>query len=113
MRRTFDARTATWCAVVTLSAACGGGGGEKGHPFGTTNRGEAVSLYTLKNAHGMELRVIDYGGIILSLKVPDRTGRVADVVLGFDSLGDYERGSPYFGAIIGRYGNRIDRKSVV
>jgi len=66
-----------------------------------------VSLYTLKNAHGMELRVIDYGGIILSLKVPDRTGRVADVVLGFDSLGDYERESPYFGAIIGRYGNRI------
>ncbi len=107
MRRTFDARTATCCAVVTLSAACGGGGGEKGHPFGTTNRGEAVSLYTLKNAHGMELRVIDYGGIILSLKVPDRTGRVADVVLGFDSLGDYERESPYFGAIIGRYGNRI------
>jgi len=78
-------------------------------PFGTTNRGEAVSVYTLKNAHGLELKVIDYGGIILSLKVPDRTGRFDDVVLGYDSLAAYERSSPYFGAIIGRYGNRIAR----
>ena len=76
-------------------------------PFGTTARGEAVSVYTLKNAHGMELRVLDYGGIILSLTVPDRSGRSADVVLGFDSLAEYVRASPYFGAIIGRYGNRI------
>lgn len=107
MRRTFDARSAAWCAMVTLSAACGGGGEGAGQPFGTTSRGEAVRLYTLKNARGVELRVINYGGIILSLKVPDRNGRLGDVVLGFDSLGDYERGSPYFGAIIGRYGNRI------
>jgi len=77
--------------------------------FGTTSRGEAVSVYTLKNAQGMELRVINYGGIILSLKVPDRNGRLGDVVLGYDSLADYERSSPYFGAIIGRYGNRIAR----
>ena len=65
--------------------------------------------YTLKNTHGMELRVLDYGGIIASLAVPDRTGRVDDVVLGFDRLEDYERSSPYFGAIIGRFGNRIAR----
>ena len=77
--------------------------------FGTTNRGEAVSVYTLKNAHGMELRVTNYGGIILSLRVPDRNGQFSDIVLGFDSLADYERSSPYFGAIIGRYGNRIAR----
>jgi aldose 1-epimerase len=57
----------------------------------------------------MELRVINYGGIILSLQVPDRNGRFEDVVLGYDSLADYERTSPYFGAIIGRYGNRIAR----
>ncbi|HYL55069.1 MAG TPA: aldose epimerase family protein [Gemmatimonadales bacterium] len=68
-----------------------------------------MSQYTLKNTHGMELRVLDYGGIIVSLAVPDRTGRVDDVVLGFDRLEDYERWSPYFGAIIGRFGNRIAR----
>ena len=68
-----------------------------------------MSQYTLKNAHGMELRVLDYGGIIVSLAVPDRTGRVDDVVLGFDRLEDYKRSSPYFGAIIGRFGNRIAR----
>ena len=78
-------------------------------PFGTTDRGEAVNLYTLTNAHGIELKAASYGGIIVSLKVPDRHGRLADVVLGFDSLGAYERQSPYFGAIIGRYGNRIAR----
>ncbi len=66
-------------------------------------------MYTLKNAHGIELRVLDYGGIIVSLRLPDRTGRFDDVVLGHDSLAGYERASPYFGAIIGRYGNRIAR----
>jgi len=68
-----------------------------------------VSIYTLNNAHGIELQVLDYGGIIVSLKVPDRTGRLDDIVLGFDSLSDYQRASPYFGAIIRRYGNRIAR----
>jgi aldose 1-epimerase len=77
--------------------------------FGTTERREFVSVYTLKNAHGIELRVLDYGGIIVSLKLPDRSGRLDDVVLGYDSLAGYERASPYFGAIIGRYGNRIAR----
>jgi aldose 1-epimerase len=76
-------------------------------PFGTTADGKAVEVYTLKNANGVEARVTNYGGIILSLKVPDRTGQMADVVLGFDSLSSYEKDSPYFGALIGRYGNRI------
>ncbi len=76
-------------------------------PFGTTARGAAISVYTLRNARGTELRVLDYGGIIVSLKIADRNGRLDDVVLGYDSLPDYERGSSYFGAIIGRYGNRI------
>jgi aldose 1-epimerase len=57
----------------------------------------------------MELTVTNYGGIIVSLRVPDRGGKLDDVVLGYDSLADYERSSPYFGAIIGRYGNRIAR----
>ena len=110
MHPILDRRASRWLAIVSLSAACArGGGGVAREPFGTTHRGEAVSVYTLKNAHGIELRVLDYGGIILSLQVPDRSGRLDDVVLGFDSLGDYERGSPYFGALIGRYGNRIAR----
>src|SRR5256884_8204862 len=110
MHRILDRRPSRWWVIVALSAGCaGGGGGIAGKPFGSTQRGEAVSAYTLKNAHGIELQVLDYGGIIVSLRVPDRTGRVADVVLGFDSLADYQRGSPYFGALIGRYGNRIAR----
>jgi len=78
-------------------------------PFGATPAGQAVDLYTLTNAHGMEVRAMTYGGIIVSLKVPDRTGRLGDVVLGYDSLAGYLKASPYFGAIIGRYGNRIGR----
>ena len=76
-------------------------------PFGSAPNGEAVELLTLTSAHGMEARVMTYGGIILSLKVPDRNGNLGDVVLGYDSLADYVKASPYFGAIIGRYGNRI------
>src|SRR5437879_7206298 len=103
--------TVRWCAIVACTGACASSA-PRPQPFGTTDRGEAVSLYTLKNAHGIELQVLDYGGIIVSLRVPDRTGRLADVVLGFDSLADYRRGSPYFRALIGRYGNRIARGRV-
>jgi aldose 1-epimerase len=75
--------------------------------FGALPDGTAVDLYTLTNAGGVEARVITYGGIIVSLKVPDRTGKLDDVVLGMDSLDGYVKGVPYFGAIVGRYGNRI------
>lgn len=76
--------------------------------FGTTPTNEVVNLYTLSNKNGMELRVLSYGGIVQSLKVADRNGKVEDVVLGFDNLDDYvQNNSPYFGAIIGRFGNRI------
>src|SRR5437588_9875389 len=112
MHPNLDRRASRWLAIVSLSAACArGGGGVAREPFGTTHRGEAVSVYTLKNAHGIELRVLDYGGIILSLQVPDRSGRPDDVVLGVDSLGAYERGSPYFAALLRRYGNRIARRT--
>jgi aldose 1-epimerase len=77
--------------------------------FGTTADGAAVDLYTLTNASGMEARAMTYGGIIVSLRVPDRTGALGDVVLGYDTLDGYLKASPYFGAIIGRYGNRIAR----
>ncbi len=75
--------------------------------FGKTPDGQAVELYTLTNAQGMEVHAMTYGGIILSLRVPDKQGRLGDVVLGYDSLEGYLAKSPYFGAIIGRYGNRI------
>lgn len=76
-------------------------------PFGALPDGRAVSLYTLTSAGAIEVRVIDYGGIILSLRVPDRRGDLADITLGYDDLDGYMRATPYFGAIIGRYGNRI------
>jgi len=64
-------------------------------------------VYTFTNAHGLEVRAITYGGIIVSLKVPDKTGHLDDVALGYDSLAGYIENPTYFGAIIGRYGNRI------
>lgn len=76
-------------------------------PFGVLPSGEPVRVFTLTNAKGIELRAIEYGGIIVSLRTPDRTGQLAGIVLGFDELQDYVTSSPYFGAITGRYANRI------
>jgi aldose 1-epimerase len=75
--------------------------------FGTMPDGTAIEQYTLTNANGIEMKVITYGGIITSLKLPDRDGKLDDVVLGYDNLDGYLKQNPYFGAIIGRYGNRI------
>ncbi|HZF74088.1 MAG TPA: aldose epimerase family protein [Gemmatimonadaceae bacterium] len=71
--------------------------------------GQAVELFTLRNAHGIEVQFTNYGGIITSLKTPDRAGRFSDIVLGYDNLAGYLASSPYFGAIVGRYANRIAR----
>ena len=76
-------------------------------PFGKTTTGQPVELYTLSNAKGMQATIITYGGVVTSLKTPDRTGAMADIVLGFDSMDGYLKENPYFGALIGRYGNRI------
>jgi aldose 1-epimerase len=81
-------------------------------PFGKTPDGTPVEIYTLRNSQGMEARIMTYGGIVVSLKVPDKNGKFDDVVLGFDNLDGYVKASyvkacPYFGALIGRYGNRI------
>jgi len=75
--------------------------------FGKTAAGVDVDIYTLSNGNGMRARIATYGGIVVSLEVPDRNGVFDDVVLGFDTLEEYERHSPYFGALIGRYANRI------
>jgi aldose 1-epimerase len=76
-------------------------------PFGTTAAGQKVTRYTLTNSKGASATIINYGGTVTSLKVPDRNGKFSDVVLGFKSLSDYEKKSPYFGCLVGRYGNRI------
>jgi len=69
--------------------------------------GRAINLYTLTNSHGMEVRAMNYGGIIVSIRVPDRKGEFADVVLGHDTLEGYVPNPPFIGAIVGRYANRI------
>ncbi len=79
----------------------------KAEPFGKTADGTPVEVFTLTNAHGAKLRAMTYGAIVLSLEVPDRHGQNADVVLGYNTLAEYLAATPYFGAIVGRYGNRI------
>ncbi|MBE3130082.1 MAG: galactose mutarotase [Acidobacteria bacterium] len=123
---TFSMRT-TIPAVIVLALACGTAackeeavapgaktvelGGRtmkiKREHFGRLADGTAVDIYTLRNASGLEARVMTYGAILVSLKLPDRNGVLADVNLGFDALDGYLGTHPYFGAIIGRYGNRI------
>src|SRR3984885_1216705 len=88
-------------------------------PWGTAN-GQAVNLYTLRNSHGMIVKITNYGGVVQSIWVPDRTGALTNVALGFPKLSDYVNdfqnqpwpaaggaGETYFGGIIGRYANRI------
>ena len=73
--------------------------------FGTTPDGKKVDIYTLTNANGCVVKITNYGGIVVSLTVPDKDGNMGDVVLGYDNLNDYIKNNPYFGALIGRYGN--------
>tara|TARA_Y100001935_G_scaffold193913_1_gene162023 strand:- start:41933 stop:43126 length:1194 start_codon:yes stop_codon:yes gene_type:complete len=77
--------------------------------FGKMPDGTPVQLYTLENASGMQVSITNYGGTVTSIVVPDKEGIMENVVLGFDNLDDYLAGTPYFGAIIGRYGNRIGK----
>jgi len=77
-------------------------------PFGTVD-GKQVFLYALTNGKGMEAHITNYGGIVVTLVVPDRSGKPGDIVLGYDSLSSYRKATPYFGAIVGRYGNRIGK----
>lgn len=75
--------------------------------FGTLRDGRAAQLYTLTNTKGAKVAITNYGGIVVRVVVPDRDGNFADVVLGYNDVSDYIKDSPYFGALIGRYGNRI------
>jgi aldose 1-epimerase len=75
--------------------------------FGKLKTGEKVKLFTLTNKNGIIVKIINYGGIIISIKTPDESGKLAEIVLGYDNLEGYLENSPYFGAIVGRYANRI------
>lgn len=76
-------------------------------PFGETQKGEPALIYSLVNQNGASVEITNYGGVVTRLLAPDRNGKLEDVVLGFNSLKDYLTESPYFGCIVGRYGNRI------
>ncbi|MFZ1290692.1 MAG: aldose epimerase family protein [Melioribacteraceae bacterium] len=75
--------------------------------FGKLNDGRDVYMYELKNSKGMKAQLIEFGATLVSLSVPDKNGKIEDIVLGYDKLEDYINGTSYFGAIVGRYGNRI------
>jgi len=121
MRLLSDRLIAVFAAVVLLYAAsCGTppapteeevGMSISKHAFGETPEGVAVELYTLTNENGLRARIMTYGAIVVSLEVPDRDGNLADITLGYDALDGYIANNPYFGAIVGRYGNRIAKGS--
>lgn len=104
------------CVLIgALAAAAAGAGQEAAAPraridkaqYGTTREGTVIDLYTLTNKHGLVAKVITFGALLTELRVPDRSGALADVVLGFPTLEQYEGPHPYFGATIGRVANRI------
>ncbi len=98
-------------SLAVISICCGlaqpTGPSIKRQPFGITKDNKPVDIYTLRNANGVEARISNYGGIVVSLIVPDRHGNFGDVVLGYDTLDEYVKANPYFGCLVGRYANRI------
>jgi galactose mutarotase-like enzyme len=92
---------------VESNYGCGSKTEIKPAAFHRTIDGSQVDLYTLRNSNGLEAEITNYGGIAVSLTVPDKNAKFGDVVLGYDNLNDYIGSSPYFGALIGRCGNRI------
>ena len=93
--------------MLALGCAREAGAAVTGTPFGKSPDGTAVEVFTLKNSAGMEARIMTWGGTLISLRVPDAAGKFDDVVLGYDSLDGYVKNGGYFGALIGRYANRI------
>ncbi len=104
-------RTAVTGAMLMTTLATTGATPKPGStakkPFGKTPDGQQVDLYVLTNKSGAEAAITTYGGAVVSLKIPDRGGKLADVVLGYDTVDGYVTDKSYFGAIVGRYGNRI------
>ena len=97
--------------VEAVSRGEGGRAAVQSKLFGRTDDGREVTLYELANANGLRASVMDYGAIVVNLEVPDRNGKLADINLGFDELEPYIKRSPLFGAVVGRYANRIENAS--
>src|SRR5215471_1247845 len=98
--------------MAALAAAISGGTANAAAtldhaPYGTTQGGQAVDVFTMTNDHGLRVRFLSYGGIITEINVPDRAGRLEDIALGLRTLREYETLPGHFGAITGRYANRI------
>jgi aldose 1-epimerase len=112
-RGEFDANVAcAWAIAAALAAAMAGATANAAptldqQPYGTTQGGQAVDIFTLTNDRGMRMRFLSYGGVITDIEAPDRTGRLDDIVLGLKTLHEYETLSAHYGAITGRYANRI------
>jgi aldose 1-epimerase len=106
-RRLWITITGAFVMSTLTAGAAGKSGWTKKSSFGKSPDGEPVDLYVLTNKNGMEAAISTYGGVVVSLKAPDRNGKPEDVVLGFDSVDGYVNDKSYFGALIGRYGNRI------
>ena len=103
MKKSLITATITLISAITLL----GSPDSTKMAYGKTPDGSAVSEYTLSNDNGMVVKIIDYGAIVTEVWASDRDGRMGDIVLGYDQLEDYIAVTPYFGAIVGRYGNRF------
>ncbi len=103
----FLSITAIAGVLMCVSCTSGQDAGIVKSPFGTLPDGQAADLYTLRNEKGMTVKITNFGGTIVSWTAPDKNGNYEDITLGCDSLSGYLKGTPYFGSIIGRYGNRI------
>jgi aldose 1-epimerase len=111
MKRPYSASLLAFCCTIVLASAPADAAkaAVTRSAYGTLPDGKRVESFTLTNASGMEARIIDFGGIVTSLKVPDRQGKLGDVVLGYDSLDDYVKNPHYLGALVGRYANRVGK----
>src|SRR5713226_258797 len=106
-----------FCSLALVLGVIGafGATGQKANPgvksstFGKMTDGQVIDLYTLTNHNGVQVGITNYGGRVVSILVPDRQRKMADVVLGFDNLDGYLGNNPYFGALVGRYANRVAR----
>src|SRR5260370_5363220 len=116
MKRRMTLTILTGALVMTILSPAGAKsqpGSTTKKSFGKTPDGQPVDLYVLTNKSGAEVSITNYGGAVVSLKVPDRNGKLADVVLGYDTVDGYVNDKAYFGAIVGRYGNRIGHAQFV
>src|SRR5690242_4338239 len=110
MKRFVNWLTKSGVTAAVLLLGMGTGNAANTSPvktsFGEAD-GQPVALYTLRNSKGTVAKITNYGGIVQSLNVADRNGKFDDIVLGYDNLQSYIKATPYFGALVGRYGNRI------